>query len=233
MVPPAYVTPIRQGGSISRIGYVSDMDTHQIRDGYVSMEYWKKINKTNSDTWTDTYPSRLGSSDTVYPTRTERLLVTSSATRQARSPVTVAACGRGRGRVDPPLGTCCRAFDVGIYHAKPPPPLLLVHANPSPPSLLLASQMKGEGALDMPSRPRARSAAPPHERRLHCAQEMQPSIVCCWVPGFFLVTAGSLVGGARDKVCVPGWEAKDRWAGPFYGLFSNYRSTNLLFFSFT
>jgi hypothetical protein len=50
------------------------------------------------------------------------------------------------------------------------------------------------------------------------------------VPGFFLVTAGSLVGGARDKVCVPGWEAKDRWAGPFYGLFSNYRSTNLLFF---
>jgi hypothetical protein len=42
MVPPAYVTPIRQGGSISRIGYVSDMDTHQIRDGYVSMEYWKK-----------------------------------------------------------------------------------------------------------------------------------------------------------------------------------------------
>ena len=34
-----YVTRIRQGGAVSRIGYVSDMDTRPIRDGYVSKEY--------------------------------------------------------------------------------------------------------------------------------------------------------------------------------------------------
>jgi hypothetical protein len=34
-----YVTWIRQGGAVSRIGYVSDTDTRPIRDGYVSEEY--------------------------------------------------------------------------------------------------------------------------------------------------------------------------------------------------
>jgi hypothetical protein len=34
-----YVTWIRQGGAVSRIGYASDTDTRPIRDGYVSEEY--------------------------------------------------------------------------------------------------------------------------------------------------------------------------------------------------
>ena len=41
-----YVTPIRQGGGVSRIGYISDTDTHRIRGGHVSMEYRQK-NKQN------------------------------------------------------------------------------------------------------------------------------------------------------------------------------------------
>jgi hypothetical protein len=39
LVPFLYVTRIRQGGAVSRIGYVSNMDMRPIRDGYVSTEY--------------------------------------------------------------------------------------------------------------------------------------------------------------------------------------------------
>lgn len=35
----SYVTPIRQGRDISRVGYVSDTDTYRTLVGYVSAKY--------------------------------------------------------------------------------------------------------------------------------------------------------------------------------------------------